>query len=214
MIELKGLVVLNGDVIDLEKLKQIGKKSDFILCADGGVRHIIRAGLVPDLVIGDLDSIYKEYLDLLMEKNIPIEKFPVKKDKTDSELCIEYMINKGARYITIVGAIGSRIDHTLANIFLLDKINENGISGEIVNRYNTIYLVTEEMKLLNKEGYFVSVVPISSQGATVTLRGFEYNLDRVRIDFASTHGVSNKIILKEGYIKVHEGKCLIVISKD
>src|SRR5699024_8435931 len=116
-IELKGLIILNGDIKNLKLLKEAAEESDFILAADGGIRYTIKAGINPDLVMGDFDSISKKHLDLIKDKGISIEQFPVKKDKTDSELCVDYLIDKGAKHIVLFGALGSRIDHSLANIY-------------------------------------------------------------------------------------------------
>ncbi len=123
-------------------------------------------------------------------------------------------MDKGAEEITIIGAIGSRIDHTLANILLLKTIKDKGIKGKIVHNNNIIYIIDDELILDKKNGYFVSIIPIESKGVLVSLKGFEYNLSKVKIDFASTLGVSNFVIDEKGYIKVHEGECLVVVSKD
>lgn len=214
MTILKTLLVLNGEKINKSIMYNLRDKSDFILSADGGTDYCIQIGIVPDLVLGDLDSISAKTMKILEKENVPINIFPVKKDKTDSQLSIEYLMDIGAREITIVGAIGSRMDHSLANILLLKTIKDKGINGKIVDNNNTILIVDDELILDRQEGYFVSIIPIQIEGAMVSLRGFEYNLSKVRIDFASTHGVSNIIKDTKGYIKVHEGECLVFISKD
>lgn len=211
---MKALVVLHGNITDLSLLKKIGDESDFVLCADGGTDYCIKASLTPDLIIGDLDSISSETLNLVTKNNIPLERFPVKKDKTDSELCIDYLIQKGAQDITLVGAIGSRMDHTLANIFLLVKMRENGVEGKIVNSNNTIYLVTDGLELDSAKGNFISIIPIGLSDAIVTLEGFEYNLNKAEIEFSSTYGISNRIIEDKGHISIHQGQCLVMISRD
>lgn len=214
MIKLKALIVLNGNIIDLKRLKKLGQEYDFILSADGGTDHCIKSSLIPDLVIGDLDSISKDTLDIILKNDIPIKKFPIKKDETDAELSIDYLIKKGAKYVTLIGAIGSRMDHTLANIYLLTKLNKNGLKGKIVGKNNTIYLVDNELILTKKEGFFVSIIPITHKGITTSLKGFEYELEKVKIEFGSTHGISNRIAGEKGYITIHEGQCLAFVSKD
>ena len=211
---MKGLIVLNGKIEDLIRLREIGIRSDFILSADGGTDYCFKAGLIPNVVIGDLDSISEESLKKIKEENIPIVKFPTKKDKTDSELSIDYLVEMGIMDITLVGAIGSRMDHTLANIFLLNKMIEKGIKMKIIDNYNIIYLVDDELIIPNSEGSFVSIIPVDSSGIVVSLKGFEYELDKVKIEFSSTHGISNRVTELEGYIKVHKGKCYVIISKD
>ncbi len=211
---MKGLIVLNGKIEDIETLKEIGNNSDFILSADGGTDYCFKAGLIPNVVIGDLDSITENSLKTIQEKNIPIEKFPVKKDKTDSELAIDHLIDMGIKDITLLGATGSRMDHTLANIFLLRRILEKGAKGKIIDKYNTIYLVDDELVLKKREGFFVSLLPIEPDGIIVSLHGFEYELDRVKIEFGATHGISNRVIKEEGLIKLHKGKCYVIVTRD
>ncbi|MBZ2173920.1 thiamine diphosphokinase [Schnuerera sp. xch1] len=211
---MKALIILHGDVTDLNLLKKLGEESDFILSADGGTDYCIQASLYPDLVMGDLDSISKDTLNIILKKDIPIRKFPVKKDETDSELSIDYLIKKGATYITLIGATGNRLDHTLANIYLLSRLNEKGVEGKIIDGNNTIYLVDDELILPKEKGTYISVVPIVEKGIIVSLKGFEYELDKAKIDFGSSQGISNSIVEPNGFIKVHEGKCLIFVSRD
>lgn len=205
MKELKALLILNGEKVNSTTILKLKDESDFILSADGGTDYCVELGIIPDLVIGDLDSISPKTLDILKKKEVPINVFPIKKDKTDSQLSIEYLMDKGAEEITIIGAIGSRIDHTLANILLLKTIKDKGIKGKIVHNNNIIYIIDDELIMDKKNGYFVSIIPIESKGVLVSLKGFEYNLSKVKIDFASTLGVSNFVIDEKGYIKVHEG---------
>lgn len=214
MINLKALIVLNGKIEDLNKLKRLGKESDFILCADGGTNYCLKASLIPDMVIGDLDSIFNDTLEQIKKHNIPIEKFPTKKDKTDAELSIDYLVREGFKDIILVGATGNRIDHTLANLLLLTKLNQKGINSRIVDNNNTIYIVDKELTLTKEEDTFLSIVPITNSGIIITLRGFEYELERVGIEFGSTFGISNRIREERGYILVHEGQCLVTVSKD
>lgn len=211
---MKALLILNGEKINKDIMLALRDESEFILSADGGTDYCLELGIKPDLVIGDLDSISVGTLEVLEKAKIPVYKFPVKKDKTDSELCIEYLMDIGATEITIAGAIGNRIDHSIANILLLKKINDSGFNGKIVHNYNTIYLINNELVLDRKEGYFVSIIPIESKGITVTLKGFEYELNNTRINFTSTHGISNIIRDNKGYIKLHEGQCLVIVARD
>lgn len=211
---MRALVVSNGQINDLELLKSISQNVDFIISADGGTNYILKSGLFPDLVVGDLDSIDKDVLKKIKEKNIQILKYSSHKDYTDTELALKYLIDKGFKEIDLMGVIGSRVDHTLVNIYLLDKLLKAGIKGRIINEKNTIYILDSELMLENGEGIFVSVIPITSNGAIVTLRGFEYETDRVNFNFASTLGISNRIVCRRGYIKVEDGICLVIKSKD
>ena len=105
------------------------------------------------------------------------------------------------------------MDHTLSNILLLSKLHKKGIRGKIIDESNTIYMVDKEL-ILTKEDCYISVIPISNFGVTITLKGFEYELDKVKIKFGSTYGISNKIIGDKAHVIVHEGACLVFVSKD
>lgn len=214
MIKLKALLILNGNIKDLNLLYKLGKESDFILCADGGANYAMKASLMPDMIIGDLDSISKNALKTIEENRIPIEKFPVKKDKTDAELAIDYIIKQGYKDLTIVGALGDRMDHTVGNILLLNKLNENNISGKIIDMDNIIYLVDKDLKLDKEKNTFISLIPVTNNGVVITSKGLEYELSKRNISFGSTLGISNSVREEQGYILVHEGQCLVIISKD
>ncbi|MBU5437755.1 thiamine diphosphokinase [Tissierella sp. MSJ-40] len=211
---MKGLIVSSGAISNLKRLECIAKKCDFVLCADGGANHLLKIKYKPNLVVGDLDSIDKKTLKILEEEKVPINRFPSKKDATDTELAIEYLIQKGFKDITLMGVTGTRKDHTLANVFLLKRILDNGIKGKIVDDNNIIYLIDNYLKLKYHEDTFVSIIPITDEGIVVTLQGFEYPLDKTQIDFGSTHGVSNKIVENVGQVIIHKGKCLVFVSKD
>lgn len=189
-------------------------KVDFILAVDGGANHCIKASVIPDLILGDLDSISNETLEFMKEKNIVIEKFPRKKDATDTELSLDYLIEKGYRDITLMGVTGSRMDHSLGNIFLLDSLKEKSIEARIIDDNNIIYLVEDNLILSRKDNFFISIIPISNLGINISLKGFEYNLDKRDVDFSSTITISNRVLDEKGIIEIHRGKALVIESRD
>jgi len=211
---LKALLVSGGDIENIELIKKVAKDMDFIICADGGTDYCIDANLIPDIIVGDLDSISKRGIDFIEKNKISIVKFPVKKDNTDTELAIDYLIEKGFRDITILGAIGSRMDHTLGNIFLLKKLRDKKVKGKIIDHHNIIYLVDDELKIKKQRDSYVSIIPITDNGVEVSLEGFEYPLSNSKVEFGSTLGISNEIKKSYGYIKIHSGIVLVIISRD
>lgn len=211
---MKALIVANGTINNIHLLKECEKEYDFILAADGGTNHCIKAGILPDLIIGDLDSISNNTLKVSKEKDIKIEKFPVKKDSTDTDLSIDYLIDKGYKEITLIGVTGSRMDHTLGNILLLNKLNDSGVKGKIIDDNNIIYLVDDELELSRELDLYVSIIPLTNNGINVSLEGFEYELEFRNVEYASTFCISNKIIEERARITVHEGKALVFLAKD
>ena len=211
---MKGLIISSGEIKDYKLLEQAVKENDYIVCADGGVNHLLKIGKLPNIVLGDLDSVGDKELEILKKENIEIKKFPVMKDETDTELCVEYLIKNNIKDITLIGVTGTRMDHTIANIYLLKKIALSGAKGSIININNTIYYTDDEILLKKRDDYYLSVIPLSESGATVSLNGFLYPLNKKNIQFSSTLGISNKITDDYGRIKIHKGDVLIIESKD
>lgn len=190
------------------------EKVDFILAVDGGANHCIKASVIPNLILGDLDSISKKTLKFVKSKDIIIEKFPRKKDATDTELSLDYLIEKGYRDITLMGVTGSRMDHSLGNIFLLNSLKKKNIEARIIDDNNIICLVEDNLILSRKENSFISIIPISTCGIRISLKGFEYNLDRRDVEFSSTITISNRVLDEKAIIEIHRGKALVIESRD
>lgn len=211
---MKGLIVSSGTILNYEILKSLVEDANFIICADGGMDHLLKIRKEPNLLVGDLDSISQESLKFIKEKNIPTMKFPVMKDSTDTGIAMEYLIDKEYSEITLIGVTGTRLDHTLANIHLLNTLLEKGIKGKIVDDNNIIYLIDEKLEIESVKDRYLSIIPISVDGIIISLEGFLYNLDKKFIDFGSTHCISNKIVAERGIIQIHSGKALLFLSKD
>lgn len=211
---MKALLVANGDIKDLKLLRYLINDSNFILCADGGLDHLMKIGSIPDLVLGDLDSITNTGLEYIKANNILIEKHPVMKDMTDTEIALDCLANKGYKDIIIIGGIGSRMDHTMANILLLRSQWEKGIHVKIINENNSIYFVNNKIKLKRRDNYYVSIIPLNDKGIEISLQGFLYPLTNEKLEFSSTKGISNEIIDNYGIINIHKGQAIIIEACD
>ena len=211
---MKALIIASGTISDYNLLKSLVQENNFILCADGGLNHLMKINTIPNLVLGDLDSISKDALDYIKANSINIERFPVMKDETDTHLAVNYLIQNKYSEITIVGGIGSRIDHTLGNIYLLKSLQHKNIKGTIINENNIIHLVDKSIKIIKKPGYYTSIIPITSDGIDISISGFLYPLVNDHIDFGSTRGISNEINCDVGIITINKGEALIIESRD
>lgn len=211
---MKGLIVSSGSIEDLEQLKMEYTKSDYVICADGGVNYLMKINSLPHMVLGDLDSTNKDGLEFIKRYNIPIEKYPSKKDETDTELAIHHLLERDIKDITLMGVTGSRIDHSLANVFLLREIYNKGARAKIINANNIVYYIRDFLELDKKENHYVSVIPLTIEGITVSLEGFLYPLCKKYIQFSSTIGISNEILEEKGLIYIHKGEALVIESRD
>lgn len=211
---MKGLIVSSGSIKDLDLLKIEYIKSDYVICADGGVNYLMKINSLPHIVLGDLDSANEEGLEFIKRYSIPIEKYSSEKDETDTELAINHLLERDIKDITLMGVTGSRIDHSLANVLLLRQIHNKGANAKIINENNTVYYVRDFLELGKKENHYISIIPLTMEGITVSLEGFLYPLNKKYIQFSSTLGISNEILEDKGFIYIHEGEALVIESRD
>ena len=132
----KALLISAGRQVSKELIEKYPDR--FIIVADGGARLLMKYDLGADLLLGDLDSIGDYALDYIKEHKIEVKKFPAKKDFTDTELALSYLVDEGYKDIVILGALGTRLDHELANLLNLKKLYKKGISAKIEDDYNEV----------------------------------------------------------------------------
>lgn len=194
----------------------IGKYSDrFIIIADGGAKILRRYGLKADLLLGDLDSIDEDSLNYIKKNNIKISKFPAKKDLTDTHLCIEYLLKNKYDDIVIIGALGTRLDHELANVSILKKLYRLNIKAKIEDNNNEVYYVEEgnySFKKGNKK--YISVINLCEETIYST-KGLEYEVSDLIVNYKNPGlGVSNEIVKDVGEIEIKKGEAFIILSRD
>jgi thiamine pyrophosphokinase len=211
---MSALIIGSGNSIDKNIFKQEKVDADYIICADGGLEKADELNLLPDVIIGDFDSVNPDVLKKYMDMNIRTMKFPKEKDYTDMELAIEYALKMGFCNLTLIGASGSRLDHTFANAMLLEKYYERSIFITMLDNNNKIQILKHDMEIRNKKNYFVSIVPIINSLEGLTLQGFKYPLDNVNVEIGSTLCISNQIVSEKGIIRLVKGTALLFTSRD
>lgn len=210
---MKICIVLNGEIKDYDYINRIVRTGsyDYIICSDGGANHAYNMDILPDYIIGDLDSIDKNIIEYYKSNNIKFEKFPTKKDETDTELCIELSDKLKAKEIHLIGALGGRIDHTIANINLLYYIRKRGIIPKIISEKEEIYIAMNEELIIDGEiGDTISILPIKNDAKDVTLKNLEYPLKNYDMKFSRPLGISNVMTNVNCNIKVNEGSLIII----
>jgi len=203
----RAIIFVNGNLSDLSQAKKIITKDDCLIAVDGGAKHILKLGLTPQIIIGDFDSISPSLLEQSRLSPTILIKYPTKKDKTDFELAIDLCMDRKFQEIIIFGILGDRIDHMLANIFLLVKIQaENqSIKIKIIEGKKEIYILNKEITINGKIGDEISIIPVSKKLEGVSTEGLYYRLIDDTLLFGTTRGVSNvmnktkaKIVFKKG----------------
>lgn len=215
---MRAVIVSGGHIEDAFATEWIKEHNyDYMIAADRGMEFFYRNQLLPDLIVGDFDSVSTEILDYFQTCNQTeiITLNPVK-DDTDTEFAIRTAIEKGATDITFLGITGSRIDHVLGNIELLAIGLENHVSMEMIDAHNRIRMIEQGISIHRDTqfGKYVSLIPYTKEVSGLTLEGFRYSLQQFTLKKGCTLGVSNEIAGENANIKFDEGILLVIESRD
>lgn len=205
---MRAVIIGNGEIKDYDFIAGKLRKGDYIICADGGYRHAVKLRIKPDVLIGDMDSIGDESYDG------EIINLPVRKDFTDSEVCVKYVLLKDFDEILMLGFIGTRLDHTITNLMLLKQIAESGKKGKIIDEHNEIYFALEENIIYGKKGDLLSLIPFGGDLNGITVSGLDYPLENETLIFGESRGVSNVMTSGKCTVNIGGGSGLIIKSRD
>lgn len=210
---MKAIILGNGTVINTSNILNYIDENTILICCDGGIRHAFKEGLIPNYIIGDLDSSKAPILNFFKEKGVIFKKFKCEKDETDMEICIQFCIDNNIDDITIFGATGTRLDHTMTNLHLLKMALNHKILSKIIDDNNEIYMIDNEIEIDGKVGDLISLVPISTEVKGVCTVGLSYSLKNCTMKIDKSLGVSNimkyekcKVSIKSGYLMVFKSK--------
>ncbi len=215
---LKVIIVANGFIADPSKTykKMAGhfgfSKDDIVVCADGGTSNALRMGLVPDVVIGDMDSMKFRVREKIREKSTRTRYISTssQKDESDTQLAIEYALGMDAKKIMIAGAVGDRIDHTLANIILLSYPKLENIDARILTDDSDIFIVRKPVIINGVPGKTITLLSLSPYTYFTGTRGLKYELKEEKLDFSPVRGLSNEFIDKKAKLDIREGTLLVI----
>lgn len=214
---LKTIIVSGGD-INKNFLEKINLKNKFnnIIASDKGLEMLDKCNIKPNYIIGDFDSLNEKVLNkYINDEAVKIIKLNPEKDYTDTHMALKLAIELKSTDITIIGAIGSRLDHTLANINILKEALEKKVACRILNENNNITLIDKNTTIKKEEEYpYISLIPLTTNVTGVTLNGFKYPLDNATMKIGKSIGVSNEQIEDNATIKLEEGILIIIRSKD
>ena len=197
------LIVSGGEATD-EFVENVIKRGgyDVILAADSGMDFLYRTKILPDIIVGDFDSVDPEVLEFFREhEEIDICALNPVKDDTDTEFAIRESI---------------RLDHVLGNISLLGIGLEEDVRMELLDANNRIRMTDHSVVLKKKQQYgkYLSLLPYSEKVTGVTLKGVKYPLDNYTMGGFNSLGISNEIVDAEASIELKSGRLLVIESRD
>lgn len=213
-IDTQRIVIFSGGTLDVWALDEI-QPHDLLVGADRGALFLIAHGFRPHIVLGDFDSVTPSQLDDIRQQSETVQMVDaIEKDWTDTEMAFNWALDQRPAEIVMVGAFGTRLDHSLANIHLLRKGLQLGVRCKIVDAHNEVCLINRHVRVAKKQFTYCSLLPLSMEVSGVTLKGFQYPLQQARLSIGQSLGVSNVIVEAYGDVYVEDGLLLVILSKD
>lgn len=220
MVKKMKILIVTGGSIDVSFAREYLKNRFFdkIIAADSGLRHCCGLGITPTEIVGDFDSLRdRELLFRYSSQGIPIKTFPKRKDDTDTQLAAGYAAGYHPKEIVFLGATGTRYDHTLANIGLLEGLSDEGIDGKIVDAHNEIRMFcgkTEKIFSRQEDWPYFSLVAWAGNVTGIDLAGFSYPLTNKTLTTSVSLGISNEIEKEKAVLRMKSGHLLVIRSRD
>ncbi len=204
------LMIAAAPESDYDYVKPLAERADYIICADGGVRHAQACGIQPDLVVGDFDS--GNYPDF----DVEVIQLQPEKDDTDLLNCTREALRRGADQITYVCASGGRIDHFLSNLSLLEFLYEHDCEGVFIDNRNRVTFHGGGTLIYSADSAYkyVGIIPLDGKLTGLTLRGTKYVVTDAEVSRFEPYTTSNEPVKSEYSITIGNGRALVIESKD
>lgn len=198
---MRAVIIGNGEIKDYDYIKSKLKDDDYIICADGGLKHLDMLKIKADIALGDFDS-------AVINDKIKSVTYPVDKDLTDGEIALNFALEKDFSQILMIAMTGTRLDHTLTNIMMLSR--DSRIC--LIDDKNEIYAVHNKLVLRCKKGKTLSIIPVFKNLTGVFTKGLKYVLNNDTLVFGTSRGNSNVIIDDKCTITVGDGIGIVIVN--
>lgn len=210
-------ILVCGGTVSAELLKSVSEqnKDAVVYAVDGGLVTVDAAGLMPDYLVGDFDTAEPSLVARYENECVTIRHIP-EKDATDTELAVDDALDRGADTIVLLGATGSRMDHTLANIHMLYRVLNRGKEAWIINENNRISLHNKPFTGRREEmfGTYVSFLPFFGEVTDLVLKGVKYPLNGKTLTAGISLGISNEGTEEVMEVSFRTGYLLMIEARD
>ncbi len=209
---MRAVIFANGTFKKSPNIRTSLHEDDLIIAADGGAQHCLDLGLIPSIVVGDMDSISPKLFNDLKSQGTQLIVYPREKDQTDLELALSHAVDLGVQEVLFFGFLGGRLDLSLANIMLLARDDWENLSLVVSDEPDTAYLMRDNdtFSLRGQPGDIVSLIPLSDQVIDVSTFGLRWSLENAILALGNTISVSNEMLDTSAKINIGSGKLLLV----
>lgn len=207
------IVSANGRISDPSQARRRMQSGDILIAANGGVRHCLNAGVRPDFIIGDLDSLQAAEIQALEEGGSQIVRHPQRKDATDLELALRYAAELACDQALVLGGMGGRWDQSIANLLLAAHPDLQNMRIRFLDGPQEAYVIRsgESLQVEGQPGDVVSLIPLAQEAAGITTHGLEYALEDRSLSFATSRGISNVMTEATANVRLGSGALLCVV---
>ncbi|MBQ8356970.1 MAG: thiamine diphosphokinase [Clostridia bacterium] len=203
--------IYTGGTVDPAHITEHPKGDDLIIAADSGWNNAMALGERPTVLMGDFDSIGGKKLP----EGVEIYRVPAEKDLTDTQLAVEFALQKGARDIVIVGGLSGRLDHTLSNLAILEHLEALRCHAIITDGRNRARFIRNNSTLIPRGAYtYLSLIAADPVVKGVEIDGVKYPLKNAKLRRDNQYAVSNELTGNCAFIAVKKGGLYIIESRD
>ncbi len=208
---MRAIIFANGKLENPAAARALIRPDDTIIAADGGAAHCHALGILPSIIIGDLDSLSAEEVEAWQQKGVEIIQHDPRKDETDLELALLLAQGLAREEALVFGALGGRWDQTIANLLLPAYSRLEDIDITYWHAGTWFYLVRSECTIHARAGQTVSLIPLGGDAVGVTTEGLEWPLEAETLQFGATRGVSNLMLGETATIHLQSGLLLCAV---
>jgi thiamine pyrophosphokinase len=208
---LRAAVFLNGSPDPPGLIRDAAERADVVVAADGGAGYALEAGVVPDLVVGDMDSLGEGLALEAERRGASLERHPARKDKMDGHLAVLAARSLGASAADLLCATGGRISALFAVPHVLLAAERVGLRSTVVAGWGQAFVVEDGSRAVEgvpQDG--LSIFPLSGPASGVSLEGFAYPLHEARLEPGDTLGFHNELTGREARVSVRSGTLLVI----
>jgi thiamine pyrophosphokinase len=206
----RAVIFANGHIPDIGAVPRLLHPEDVFIAADGGTHHLLALGLIPSVIIGDLDSLTEAEIMSSKSAGCKVIQRPRDKDETDLELALHLAVESGTREILVVGALGGRLDQTLGNLSLLTGAGFAGLDIRADDGTESAWFVRTGQEISGNPGDIVSLVPWGKSVSGVTTTGLRWPLSDESLHPDRTRGISNELLGETASISIKSGLLLVI----
>ena len=207
---MKAFIYVGGEIFP-DGITDFPKGGDIAISADSGYRNAKKLGVSVDYAVGDFDSGTKSEIP----RETEIIEVPAEKNFTDTQLAVDVALEHGADFIVIVGGLGGRLDHTLSNLAILEKLWSMGVRAVITDGKNRARYIERTSELVPRGVFkYISLIATDETAKGVSIEGCKYPLKNAKLSRTNQFAVSNEITKNCALVSVKKGGLYIIESRD